>query len=167
MSANKYPVNSSQLNLSPVFKKCQTLQCLLKTLLLPTFNLNEPVQMHCSSPHERRMHLCETWGECLMLKHSLCILNEILLQGSLSSPLACVSMPASILLLLCPDTICTLVFTFGTHTHAPSITRALWPHRSYSKNNQTYPSDNMKQRHEKYILLIIHTVNFLAIRNEI
>lgn len=167
MSANKYPVNSSQLNLSPVFKKCQTLQCLLKTRLLPTFNLNEPVQMHCSSPHERRMHLCETWGECLMLKHSLCILNEILLQGSLSSPLACVSMPASILLLLCPDTICTLVFTFGTHTHAPSITRALWPHRSYSKNNQTYPSDNMKQRNEKYILLIIHTVNFLAIRNEI
>lgn len=51
-----------------------------------------------------------------MLKHSLCILNEILLQGSLSSTLDCVSMPASILLLLMPDTICTLVFTFGMHT---------------------------------------------------
>lgn len=119
------------------------------------------------SPHERRMHLCETWGECLMPKHSLCILNEILLQGSLSSPLACVSMPASILLVLCPDTICTLVFMFGIHTHASSITRALWPHWSYSKNNQTYPSNNMKQWHKKYILLIIHTANILAIRNQV
>lgn len=88
-SANKYPItsslNSRQLNLSPVFKKCQTVPYLLKTLLLPTFNLNEPVQMHCSSSRERRMHLYETRGECLMLKHTLCILNEILLQGSLSS----------------------------------------------------------------------------------
>lgn len=78
------------------------------------------------SPHERRMHLCETWGECLMPKHSLCILNEILLQGSLSSPLACVSMPASILLVLCPDTICTLVFMFGIHTHVPSLSHVLY-----------------------------------------
>lgn len=55
-----------------------------------------------------------------MLKHSLCSLNEILLQGSLSSTLVCVSMPASILLLLMPDTICTLVFMFDKHKHLTS-----------------------------------------------
>lgn len=101
-----------------------------------------------------------------MLKHSLCILNEILLQGSLSSTLACVSMPASILLLLWPDTICTLVFTFGIYT-PPLYPTCFMILRSYSKHYQTYPSDNRKQCYKKYILLISHTASFLAIRNHI
>lgn len=45
--------------------------CFFGTLLLPAFNLNEPVQMHCSSAPENRMHLCETRGECLMARHPL------------------------------------------------------------------------------------------------
>lgn len=120
-SANKYPIssdlNSRQLNLSPVFKKCQTVQCLLKTLLLPTFNLNKLVQMCCSSSHERRMHLCETWGECLTLKHTLCMLNEILLQGSFSSHWrvsACLQHFTSFMARHFPY---TCIYIWYTHTH--------------------------------------------------
>lgn len=39
-------------------------------LRLPAFNLNEPVQAHCSLP-QSRMHLCETQGECLMGRRPL------------------------------------------------------------------------------------------------
>lgn len=126
-SANKYPINSSlnsrQLNLSPVFKKCQTVQGLLKTLL-PTFDLNEPVQTHCSSSHERRMHLCETWGECLMLKRTLRILNEILLQGSLSSHWR-VSAHLQPFYFFSGQTLSVHLYLRSVYTHSLFITRAL------------------------------------------
>lgn len=82
----KRPVNnrerSQQLNLAPAFRNAR-LFCLLRTLLLPTFNLNEPVQTHCSSAPENRMHLCETRGACLMPRHPLHS-QEILLHGELT-----------------------------------------------------------------------------------
>lgn len=116
-SANKHPINSSlnsrQLNLPPVFKKRQTVQCLLKTLLLPTFNLNEPVQMLFILSGEedpfmwnlRRMSNAETYS-----LHP----QWDFITGLSFFSLACVDMSATIPFLLRPDAICKLLFTFGT-----------------------------------------------------
>lgn len=68
-SANEHPKHKRehgwQLHLALAFEDARLFRA-LRTLLLPAFNLNEPVQMHCSSAPENRMHLCETRGECLM-----------------------------------------------------------------------------------------------------
>lgn len=116
-SANKHPINSSlnsrQLNLLPVFKKCQSVRCLLKTLLLPTFNLNESVQMLFILSGEedafmwnlRRMPNAETYS-----LHP----QWDFITGLSFFSLACVHMPATIPLLLRPDAIHKLLFTFGT-----------------------------------------------------
>lgn len=83
--ANKPPINNRehgrQLNLAPAFRDARLL-CLLRTLLLPTFNLNEPVQNALLIRSENRMRLCETRGECLMARHPLHS-QELVLQASL------------------------------------------------------------------------------------
>lgn len=84
--ANKHPINnrerSRQLNLAPAFRKARLL-CLLRTLLLPTFNLNEPVQTQGPSAPENGMHLCETRAACLMPRHPVHS-QELLLHGWLT-----------------------------------------------------------------------------------
>lgn len=117
-SANKYPINSSlnsrQLNLSPVFKKCQTVQGLLKTFTNIRFEWAGANALFILSWEEdafmrnmRRMPNAETYSP-----HP----QWDFITGLSFFSLACVGTLATVLLLFWPDAICTLVFTVSIHT---------------------------------------------------
>lgn len=127
-----------------------------------TSTLNEPVQMHCSSSRERRMHFCETWGECLMLKHSLHPQWDFITGLSFFS-LVCqhaynhsTSFMARCYLYAC------IYDWYSTETVC--ITQALQPSWGYLKSSSTLLLQALVCATD--IKAIMHTDSFLIINNQ-